>query len=209
MSSGPDGSTLDVVVPADANTKLAVLGVEAEALASSGAVSRREESTAATHLHYCVRWRARYELRAGLSLLFCCMTCGKPRISAGAGRLAGGCTRARGAGLQGGSRAADGVPYRRPAQAARRRRAGRHQEGRAGSVRHVSTHGSARVLMCVQLRSGAGRWRASDVTWGPCIRSVVLRMDMRIERTRLPMSLMSKHPLRASPCRADKLSREL
>ncbi|KAG2431414.1 hypothetical protein HXX76_009429 [Chlamydomonas incerta] len=38
VSSGPDGSTLDVVVPADANTKLAVLGVEAEALATSGAV---------------------------------------------------------------------------------------------------------------------------------------------------------------------------
>lgn len=38
MAAAPDGSTLDVVVPVDANTKLAIIGVEAEALGAGGAV---------------------------------------------------------------------------------------------------------------------------------------------------------------------------
>ncbi|GFR44560.1 hypothetical protein Agub_g5831 [Astrephomene gubernaculifera] len=38
QAAAPEGSTLDVVVPVDANTKLAVIGVEAELLAANGAV---------------------------------------------------------------------------------------------------------------------------------------------------------------------------
>jgi hypothetical protein len=41
--SAPDGSTLDVVVPLDANTKLAVLGVESELLGTTGGVSESGE----------------------------------------------------------------------------------------------------------------------------------------------------------------------
>lgn len=38
-AAAPDGSTLDVVIPLDANTKLAVIGVEVEHLSTTGGVS--------------------------------------------------------------------------------------------------------------------------------------------------------------------------